>query len=463
MNASLSAGITDTIAAVATPRAAGGISVIRISGNDAVKIASEIFSPVSSDIPVVEMGGYTCAYGRIFDDDIYIDDGVLTIFKAPKSYTGENTVEISCHGGIFITDRVLEVIISKGARIASAGEFTKRSFLNGKMSLTQAEAVMALINSEGRESHRAAVSLREGALFKKISKISDELLNLLGKLAAWIDYPEDDIPAVSEKEILKTLTNVINELKRIINNYDNGKILREGIDTVIVGKPNVGKSTLMNLLSGSERSIVTEKAGTTRDIIEEPVRLGDIILRLSDTAGIRETEDSIENEGVNRAYKKLESAGLILAVFDNSEPLSDEDYNIIKKCRDKRALAVINKSDKDTLLDQENIIENFRETIIISAGKGDGITKIEKSIKKLLELKNIDAKSETIVNERQRACIKKSLDSLKNAVEAIKSGTTLDAVIIILDEAENALLELTGEHTTEAVIDEVFSHFCVGK
>ena len=451
------------IAAVSTPRAAGGIAVIRISGKDSLDIAGEIFQPVSTDKSPAEMSGYTCAYGKIFDGENYVDDVVLTVFKAPRSYTGEDVAEISCHGGIFVTERILQLIFSSGARPAEAGEFTKLAFLNGKMSLTQAEAVMDIISAQGRASHKCAAALREGALFSRIKSVSEDLLHLLGELAAWVDYPEDDIPEVSEENMTKTLESVLARLNETLETYDCGRILREGVDTVIVGKPNVGKSTIMNMLSGCERSIVTDIAGTTRDIVEETVRLGDIVLRLSDTAGIRETEDIVEGVGVERANRKLETAELILAVFDNSDELSTEDIELVEKCRGRNAVAVINKTDKQPKLDRNYIDTHFQYVTETAACKGEGLAQLQNVLETMFNTNSIDLSSGIIANERQRDCVKRAVSLVDEALQAVRAGETLDAVTIILDEAENALLELTGERATEAVVDEIFSHFCVGK
>ncbi len=451
------------IAAISTPHASGGISVIRISGEDALTIAEKVFVPVSTTLKATEMEGYTCAYGSICDGDNHYDDGVLTVFKSPKSYTGEDVAEISCHGGIYVTEQILRLILSKGARVAEAGEFTKRAFLNGKMTLTQAEAVMDIISANGSAVHKSAVALREGALFKRIHSVSAKLLRLLGELAAWVDYPDDDIPAVDENDMLDTLITVKTELSNILNEYSFGRIIREGIDTVIAGKPNVGKSTLMNLLSGCERSIVTDIAGTTRDIVEESVRLGNVVLRLSDTAGIRETGDIVESVGVLRANKKIETAELILAVFDNSELLNNDDFNLIEKCSGRNAVAIINKSDKDTLLDKAYIDKNFSSVITISAYQGTGLSELQCVLEEMFRVNKIFDNPAVIANERQRVCVDTALSSIIKAIDEMQLGMTLDAVNILIDDAENALLELTGERATEAVVDEVFSHFCVGK
>lgn len=456
--------LNTTIAAVSTPRASGGISVIRISGENALEIADKVFSPASGNMPS-EMKGYTCSYGVYHDENNNrIDDGIVSVFIAPKSYTGENVAELSCHGGIFVTEKLLQRIYACGAVPAQAGEFTKRAFLNGKMNLTQAEAVMDIIAADGEAYHKCASALREGKLFKKISAVSDRLIHLLGEIAAWVDYPEDDIPEVDDDNLKKTVNEIYSELKEISETYRYGKIIREGVDTAIVGKPNVGKSTLMNQLAGCERSIVTDIAGTTRDIVEESVRLGDIVLKLADTAGIRSTDDVIEGIGVERAVDRIKNAELVLAVFDGSVPLDDDDYRIMEKCAEcKNKIALVNKSDRERKLDEKVLSENFDDVIEISAKNGKGI----ENLTKLLYNKYIgvlDAGDNvTVANERQKKCLDEAIRAMGEAVEAINFGMTTDAVNIVLDEAENHLLELTGERTSEAVVNEVFSHFCVGK
>lgn len=452
-----------TIAAISTPRGAGGISVIRISGDDAFDVCDRIFKSLSASLTPSEMDGYTCAYGYVCDGSERLDDCVLTAFRAPKSYTGENVAELSCHGGIYVTNRILQLIYKCGAEPAQPGEFTKRAFLNGKMDLIRAESVMDIISAEGRASHKCAAALRDGALFKRIKAVSDGLLHLLGELGAWVDYPEEDIPEVETGTMLCTLENAAESLEKILSTYDSGKIIREGIDTAIVGKPNVGKSTLMNLISGCERSIVTDIAGTTRDIVEESVRLGDIVLRLSDTAGIRNTDDIVESFGVEKAHGKIESAQLIIAVFDNSEELSSEDIEICDLCEGKNCVAVINKTDKEQKLDTDYIAGRFERTISISAGSGEGLDKLTSALTEIFSIDKIDYDAGILANERQRSCAVNSLNALRESIAAIKTGCTLDAVNILIDEAENYLLELTGERASEAVVNEVFSHFCVGK
>ncbi len=454
----------ETIAAISTPRAVGGISVIRISGENALSIADVIFVPVSDKKKPSEMNGYSCEYGYYVDDkENIIDDGIVTVFKNPRSFTGENVAELSCHGGIFVTEKLLERVFQCGAVPASEGEFTKRAFLNGKMSLTEAEAVMDIISADGEGYHKYAESLKNGSLFRKTNEISAEILHILGEIAAWVDYPEEDIPDISPENLIVSLENILSEIDSIRKTYSFGKILREGVDTVICGKPNVGKSTLMNLLAGSERSIVTSTAGTTRDIVEESVRVGDIVLRLSDTAGIRETDDEVERIGVSRAVGKIKSSSLCIAVFDNSREFEKADEDIINYsslCR--TSLAVINKCDMDNLLDKSKISANFKNIIEISAKDKNSIFIIQNVLNSIF-INNCIKDDFIMINDRQKLCIDNSANCISDAVCALKSGVTLDAVNIILDEAEGFLLELNGEKTSDAVINEVFSRFCVGK
>ena len=447
----------NTVAAISTPRAAGGLSMIRISGDKALEISDMLFKPLSRKEKPSEMEGYTCAYGKIFSNDgEELDDCILTVFRAPRSYTGEDVAEISCHGGIFVTERVLRAVYDCGAVPAGAGEFTKRAFLNGKISLTQAEAVMDIISAEGKAFHRRAANVKDGALFRSIKACSDKLLGLLGELDAWVDYPDEDIPEVSPENMNVVLTDTLSEIRKISAGYDNTRILKSGIDTVIAGKPNVGKSTLMNLLAGTEKSIVTDIPGTTRDIVEESVRLGDIVLRLSDTAGLRETEDIVEGAGIEKARRRLETADLIIAVFDNSIPLDDDDMRLMESCRSLsgvKVIACINKSDKESLIEKDKIEAAFENVIEISAENGMGKDKLRDVLYNMF-ITNSNIYNDISVNERQKQCLDNAGKCIEEAMNAISSGMTLDAVNIILDEAQNHLLELTGERATEAVVND---------
>ena len=453
--------MAQTIAAIATPAAAGGISVIRISGSDALTIADRVFS-AKNGIPLSGRRGYTAALGAVVHHGEVLDEAVATVFNEPHSYTGENVVEISCHGGLYLTQEILRVILENGARLAEAGEFTKRAFLNGKMSLSQAEAVMDLIGAQGREAARAAHTQLSGALFRQITAVKDALLKLAGHLSAWVDYPEEEIPEVDEEEILLTAGESSKTLRTLLSQFDTGKLIREGIDTVIVGKPNVGKSTLMNLLSRCERSIVTDVAGPTRAIVEETVRLGHLALRVADTAGIRETEDVVEQIGVSLAKRRMQEASLVLAVFDGSSEWSPEDEEILPAAL-QPSIAVVNKSDLPAVTDLEKIKQAFSHMVVLSATDPESLAVLEREIRETLNLSAVDPFAPMLSNERQRLCAMRAADALEQAQTAVRAGVTFDAVTVLIEEAIDALLELTGERTTDAVVDAVFANFCVGK
>lgn len=451
-----------TVAAISTPNAAGGIAVIRISGENAINAAAAVFRPFGSK-KVTEMEGYTCAYGTAYDGDERLDDCILTVFRAPHSYTGEDTAEISCHGGLYVSKRILRAILKNGAENAEAGEFTKRAFLNGKLDLTQAEAVMDIISARGEQELKMAESLREGAAFKKAERCSDKLMKMLGDLAAWADYPDEDTPEVEPENLIAELQVVRDELQSLIANYDCGRIVREGVSAAIIGRPNVGKSTLFNCLSGCERSIVTDIAGTTRDVVEESVKLGDITLRLSDTAGIRETDDIIEGIGVDIAEKILKSSELVIAVFDGSCPLTADDLKLINKIDNKKTVAVVNKSDVGQELDEKQLTEYFKHIVYLSAKENTGVDLLEREIKDIFEINEQTINNVSAANERQKMCIENALRSVNEAIEALSCGELLDAVNVLIDEAEQSILSLTGKKVTNEVVDEVFSRFCVGK
>ncbi len=451
-----------TIAAVSTPNAVGGIAVIRISGEEALSVAEKIFSPYG-DKKVADMAGYTCAYGIAHDGGERLDDCILTVFRAPHSYTGEDVVELSCHGGLYVTRKILRAALKYGAVNAEAGEFTKRAYLNGKLDLTQAEAVMDIISAKGERELKMAESLREGSAFKKAKACSEKLLKILGDLAAWADYPEEDIPEVRPENLVAELAAVRDDLRSLVKNYDSGRILREGVATAIIGRPNVGKSTLFNCLSGCERSIVTEIAGTTRDIIEESVRVGDITLRLSDTAGIHETDDIIEGIGVDMAEKMIATSELVIAVFDGSCPLTEDDLYLINKVDKEKTIAVINKTDVEKVIDASILKDKIQHIVYLSAKESTGVDELHSNIEEILKLNEADFDTATAANERQKKCIDKALEGIESAISSLEYGEMLDAVNILIDEAEQSLLQLTGEKITDAVVDEVFSRFCVGK
>lgn len=451
-----------TIAAISTPIGHGGIGIIRISGENALSIADSVFESVSGK-KITEMRGYTASLGKISDNGEHIDEAVVLVFRAPHSYTGEDVVEISCHGGIYITKKILRAVLGKGAKPAEPGEFTKRAFLNGKMGLTEAESVMDIISAVGDQSARAALSVMEGNLRKRIDKVREILIDIAAHLSAWADYPEEEIPDVDEGELNEKLEIVKAELNSLINSYDAGKVIREGVDTVIVGRPNVGKSTLMNLLSGFDRSIVTDIPGTTRDIVEETIMLGDIPLRLSDTAGIHSTDDPVESIGVKRAKDRLSSAGLIFAVFDASMPLSEEDMELLDLLKNAPAVAIVNKTDLESRIDSNLIKNKIKHTVFISAKTGIGAEELKREVGEIVDTSNLDPSQGILATERQFGAAQAALRSVEESLAAIKAGITLDAVTVLIEDSINSLLELTGERVTEAVVDKVFSHFCVGK
>lgn len=449
-----------TIAAISTALGAAGISVIRISGDRAVEIADNVFR---SNKKLCDMQGYTCAFGAVYEKGEKIDECVATVFLKPHSYTGENVVELSCHGGLYVTRKTLQAVFAAGAIPAQAGEFTKRAFLNGKLDLTEAEAVMDIINAKSKASARAALSVKEGALSKRIGDVKALLLDKAAHLNAWADYPEEDIPEVSQKELLSALSTAEEELKRILIGYDNGKILKEGIDAVIIGKPNVGKSTLMNLLAGFDKSIVTSVAGTTRDVVEETVNIGEITLNLSDTAGIRESKDEIEKIGVDKAKKKLTTASLILCVFDSSQELSAEDREILDALDQIPAVAIINKTDLPQTLDIDIIKEKIQDIVYMSAKEQQGLDELYQAVRRLCLLEDFDTTQALLYNERQRTLTEKAKTAVEEAESALRLGVTFDAVTVAIEEAAAYLAELVGESVSEEVIDRVFHSFCVGK
>lgn len=451
-----------SIAAISTPLGTGGVGIIRISGKNATEIADRIFVSVNGK-KLSSSKGYRAYFGRIFDGETAVDEVVCLVFRAPHSYTGEDVVEINCHGGVILLKKILRLVLQNGAQAAAPGEFTKRAFLNGKLDLSEAESVMTLISAQGEQGANAAFNQLEGSLSRKIEKINSSLLSLAAHIAAWVDYPDDEIEELGNNELYSTIYNAHLELCALLSNFDSGMAVTNGVEAAIVGKPNVGKSTLMNLLTGYDRSIVTEIEGTTRDIVEETVNLNGCILRISDTAGMRETGDIVEKLGVERSRKKLERAAIVFAVFDLSKPLSDEDKELIDECKDKNVIPIVNKTDLEPRLDVDYIKNMLGSPLFISAKSGDGYNELCDRVAELMGTKNFDTTSAMLVNERQRICCQKASDALKDALEALNIGLTPDAIGVCIDDAIAALLELTGQKASEAVVDEVFKQFCVGK
>lgn len=450
------------IAAISTPLGTGGVGIIRISGKNATEIADRIFVSVNGK-KLSSSKGYRAYFGRIFDGETAVDEVVCLVFRAPHSYTGEDVVEINCHGGVVLLKKILSLVLQNGAQAAAPGEFTKRAFLNGKLDLSEAESVMTLISAQGEQGANAAFNQLEGSLSRKIEKINSSLLSLAAHIAAWVDYPDDEIEELGNNELYSTIYNAYLELCALLSNFDSGMAVTNGVEAAIVGKPNVGKSTLMNLLTGYDRSIVTEIEGTTRDIVEETVNLNGCILRISDTAGMRETGDIVEKLGVERSRKKLERAAIVFAVFDLSKPLSDDDKELIDECKDKNVIPIVNKTDLEPRLDVDYIKNKLGSPLFISAKSGDGYNELCDRVAELMGTKNFDTTSAMLVNERQRICCQKASDALKDALEALNIGLTPDAIGVCIDDAIAALLELTGQKASEAVVDEVFKQFCVGK
>lgn len=453
---------SDTIAAISTAQGEGGIGVIRVSGKNSIEICDRIFKAVSGR-KLSDMKGYTAALGHVYKDDEKLDEIIATVFREPHSYTGENIVELSCHGGIFITREILRTVIEAGAEPALAGEFTKRAFLNGKLDLTEAEAVIDIISAKSKNAARAAILAKEGALWRRIENIKNKLVTTAAHFSAWADYPEEDIEEVSVESLSNTFNECLFDLNKLLSTYDMGQTVKEGIDTVIAGKPNTGKSTLMNLISGRNRSIVTDIPGTTRDIIEETVSVGGVILRLSDTAGMRDTEDKVEKIGVDIAKSRIKSCGLVLAVFDAGRELDEDDKKLIENVKDAPVIAVINKTDLEKKLDEKYIGDRIEKIVKISAKNGEGFDELCELIEKIAGTADFNPSEGILANERQRNAALNAKKSLEEATQALNAGMTFDAVTVSIEEAIENILELTGERVSDVVVDNVFHNFCVGK
>ena len=453
----------EIIAAISTPMGPGAVGIVRLSGEGCRQVADRLFRPVTPGKTLAGMRGYTGCLGRTFDSQGEIDEAVAYVYEAPRSYTGEEVVELCCHGSSYLLGRVLEACLQAGARLAQPGEFTKRAFLNGKLSLDEAESVMDLIGSTSAQAARAALSAHDGALFREISACADRLLDLAAHLAAWVDYPEEDLPQVENGRLEEELRQVKARLDKLAGGYRAGRLVREGVDTVLAGRPNVGKSTLMNPLAGSRRSIVTDIPGTTRDVVEDTVRLGEMVLRLSDTAGLRHSDDPIEQAGVELTNQRLESCDLVLALFDNSSPLEQDDLELLGRLQGRLAVAVLNKTDLPPAADQEVIRRYIPQVVALSAKNGDGVEELAAVVARLLGTAHLEPGAPMVANQRQLECVRRGIGALTDALEALEMGQTYDALSVCIDEAVDALLELTGQRATTAVVDRVFHNFCVGK
>lgn len=455
----------DTIAALSSPIGKGGVAVIRISGSEAIEIADRVFKSASGR-PVADIKPNVMTYGSIISDGKAIDDGLCVKFCAPRSFTGEDTVEINCHGGIFITQKVLSAIFAAGARPAEAGEFTRRAFVNGKMALSQAEALGTLLEAKNDEQ----VNLARGAMGGRIKAACDELyrrlVEIVASVYARVDYPEEDLADMSSDEMHEAIDELLSDVKRLADTYKTGHAVMEGVKTVICGRTNVGKSSLYNLLVGREAAIVTDIEGTTRDLLSETVALGRVTLRLVDTAGIRETSDTVERMGVERARASLEQAELVLAVFDNSRPLEDEDFEIMDKTTILNAtkIAIINKCDEETNIDEAVINEKFEHVVKISAKNEYNVEQLRKLVEELYINEKIDTQNDAIlINARQSAALELADKHLCLALEALDNGLSPDIAGVDLELAMSHLSEIDGREVDEDVVSEIFSHFCVGK
>ena len=452
-----------TIAAISTAPGVGGIGIVRMSGKEAFSILEKIFLPKNNS----PIQGYKIKYGKIINPETknIVDEVLVSYFVAPKSYTTEDMCEINSHGGIAIVKEILELCLKNGANIAEPGEFTKRAFLNGRIDLCESEAVIDIINAKTKKEARAAANQLEGTLSKKIQSIRKTTISLLSDIEASIDYPEYDVPEVTEKHILQEIQNILEELKKLENSFENGKILKEGIKTAIIGKPNVGKSSLLNAILQEDRAIVTAIEGTTRDIIEETVVIEGIPLKIIDTAGIRETKDEIEQIGIEKSKKIAKEADLVIAILDGEKELSKEDERILEIIQNKKSIIVLNK--KDLPVFNTKILEkipNNSPIVEISAKEGIGIEKIYEEISKLFQLQQIDVDSGYLVtNIRHKDLIYKAKQQCNKTKQAIYDKMPIDIIAIEITNILKTLGQITGDDVTEDVIKDIFSKFCLGK
>ena len=454
----------ETIAAISTPRGEGGIGIIRISGDDSFEILNKIFKAKN---PNKDLGFYKFNYGFIYDGDYMLDEAMTVRMKGPKTYTCEDVVEINCHGGYLVTQKILELVLKKGARHAEKGEFTKRAFMNGRIDPSQAEAVMDIIQGKTEKSISLSLEQLRGDLRDKIQNLKKLLLDVTAHVNVVLDYPEEGIDEPLPAHLRDNLENVHTEINKLINSYDKGKKIKEGIKTAIIGKPNVGKSTLLNSLLKEERAIVTHIPGTTRDIIEEVINVRGIPLVLVDTAGIRETEDLVENIGVEKSKEIIEKSDLILFVLDASRELEKDDHQIIELIREnnKKAIILLNKIDLSRKITRENIDFFDGEILEISAKEETGIEEMEERIYNYILEEDVEDSSEKLVitNIRHKSALEKTKEAVENIFETIDSEMPMDLISVDLKEALDSLSEITGEISSEDILDHVFSNFCVGK
>lgn len=457
--------IKETIAAIATGMSNSGIGIIRMSGPEAISIADGIFVSARKNFKLTEAATHTVHYGNIVYEDNIIDEVLIIIMKAPNSYTREDVVEIDCHGGVYVMKKILDILIKSGARTAEPGEFTKRAFLNGRIDLTQAEAVIDIINSKNKYALSNSVKLLNGKLSEQITEIRKDLINNIAYIEAALDDPEHISLDNYGDKLLVTVDNYIDKVDNLIKTVDNGKIFTQGVKTVIIGKPNAGKSSILNILAGYDRAIVTDIAGTTRDTIEEQINLAGITLNLVDTAGIRNTKDIVEEIGVNKAKELVEEADLILYVVDSSTELDENDYNILNIIKNRKTVILLNKSDLDTVTDADSISKITDSKVIsVSAKDNTGLDELSETIVKLFASGEIDYNDEVYVSgERNKEALEETLESLKLVKKSINEGLPEDFYTIDLMNAYEQLGKITGESVEDDLVNEIFSKFCMGK
>ena len=436
-----------------------------MSGNECFEVLDKIFKPKKKN-NIEDIKGYTIKYGHIVDNNEIIDEVLVSYFKAPKSYTTENMCEINTHGGNIIIRKILDLCLKNGANLAEPGDFTKRAFLNGRIDLLQAESVIDVINAKSEKEVKTGIKQLEGFLSKKIKEIKQEILDVMVNVDVSIDYPEYDVEDVTNTEILSMLNSVQLKLKNLEKSFDNGKLIKEGIKTAIIGKPNAGKSSLLNAILKEDRAIVTEYEGTTRDTIEEFVNIEGIPLKLIDTAGIRDAKDEVEKIGIEKSKEIANTADLIIAIFDSSKQLTDEDYKILDLIRNKNSIILLNKADlKSVLNENDNIFKDITKNIIkISALNGEGIEKLYSIISKMFSLDEINLDNDIIItNLRHKNLISKAIENVKKARDTVNNNMPIDIIAIFIKDILENLGNITGEFVTEDIINEIFSKFCLGK
>ena len=456
---------TDTIAAIATAMSNSGIGIVRISGDEALDVADRIFRPKKGSRKVSDMETHTIHYGYVTDGDEVNDEVMLLIMKAPRSYTCEDTIEIDCHGGVLVMKKILETVLKYGARPAEPGEFTKRAFLNGRIDLSQAESVIDVINAQNELALKSSVSQLQGAVLEKIKAIRAVVLHEIAFIETALDDPEHVSLEGYPEQLHEIMSDAHSKVKKLLDSSDNGKMLKEGINTAIVGKPNAGKSSLLNILVGEERAIVTEIAGTTRDILQEQIQIGGIGLNVIDTAGIRDTEDIVEKIGVNKSREYIEKADLIIYVVDSSTELDENDQEIIEAIQNKKAIVLLNKSDLDAKTDASILQTQLNKPILsISAKNNTGIHELETLIEEMFFSGKLSFNDEVyITNIRQKNALAEAQNSLKMVLQSIADGMPEDFFTIDMMNAYEALGTIIGESVGEDLVNEIFSKFCMGK